>query len=197
MQRSHTPLYPKELEATIVLRGSRTLALRPIRSGDEEKLLAFHHHLSSDSIYCRYFSFHPELSRDELDHLTHVDYFNRLALVIEDGDELVGVARYERIADTSEAEVAFVIRDDYQHLGLGHRLFDSLAAAAWARHVETFTADTLGRNHDMIAVFRHSGFPVTSSVSAGEVSVRLSIDPQEDHGPLSPSHMTYLVHPWS
>lgn len=186
-----------ELEASIFLRGSRTLGLRPIRPEDEEKLLAFHHLLSTDSIYCRYFSYHPELSRDELHRLTHVDYVNRLALVIEDGGELVGVARYERSADTREAEVAFVIRDDYQHLGLGHRLFASLAAAAWARDVETFTAETLGRNHDMIAVFRHSGFPITSSVSAGEVSVRLSIDPRSDQGPMNPSRTTFLVHPWS
>ena len=93
--------------------------------------------------------------------------------------------------------MAFVIRDDYQHLGLGHRLFASLAAAAWARDVATFTAETLGRNHDMIAVFRHSGFPITSSVSAGEVSVRLSIDPQGDQGPMSPACTTFLVHPWS
>jgi GNAT superfamily N-acetyltransferase len=196
-QRSNTTLYPKELEASIFVKGGRTFELRPIRADDEEKLLAFHHHLSVDSIYCRYFSYHPELSPDELHHLTHVDYVSRLALVIEDGGDLVGVARYERDPETSAAEVAFVVRDDYQHLGLGHRLFASLAAAGWARGVTTFTAATLGRNHDMISVFRHSGFPVTSSVSAGEVSVRLSIDPQYDTGPLSPLHTTFLVHPWS
>ena len=53
-----------------------------------KKLLAFHPLLSTDSSYCRYFSYHPELSRDELHRLTHVDYVNRLALVIEDGGEL-------------------------------------------------------------------------------------------------------------
>jgi GNAT superfamily N-acetyltransferase len=170
--------YPKELESDIVFDENRTLKLRPIRGNDEEKLLSFHELLSADSIYCRYFSFHPKLSRDEVHHLTHVDYTNRLALVIEDGDELVGVARYDQYPGTSAAEVAFVVRDDYQHLGLGHRLFASLAAAAWPRGITVFSAVTLCRNHGMTSVFRHSGFPMTSSVSAGEISVRLSIKPQ-------------------
>jgi GNAT superfamily N-acetyltransferase len=117
-------------------------------------------------------------------------------LVIEDGDYLVGVARYERYPGTSEAEVAFVVRDDYQHLGLGHRLFSSLAGAAWSRGVRTFTAETLCRNRDMMSVFRHSGFPMTSSVSAGEFSVRLSIDPR-DGAERSSSPTTLRDPPWS
>jgi GNAT superfamily N-acetyltransferase len=169
--------YPQELEADVVLDDSRTLKIRPIRVDDEGRILTFHSHLSDDSIYCRYFSFHPELSRKEVAHLTHVDYDNRLALVVEDRDEIVGVARYDRYGGTSVAEVAFVVRDDYQHLGLGHKLFASLAAAASPRGITEFSAETLCRNHDMMSVFRHSGFPMTSSVSAGEISVRLSIEP--------------------
>jgi GNAT superfamily N-acetyltransferase len=176
-QAPTTPPYPKELEADIALDDSRTLKIRPIRADDEGRILTFHGHLSDDSIYCRYFSFHPELSRKEVEHLTHVDYDNRLALVIEDRDEIVGVARYDRYRGTSVAEVAFVVRDDYQHLGFGHRLFASLADAAWPRGITEFSAETLCRNHDMMSVFRHSGFPMTSSVSAGEISVRLSIEP--------------------
>ena len=79
-----------------------------------------------------------------------MDYVDRLALVIEDGDELVAVARYERYPDTPNAEVAFLVRDDYQHLGLGHRLLESLADAAWARHHHVLRRD-IGheRRHDL------------------------------------------------
>jgi GNAT superfamily N-acetyltransferase len=189
--------YPKELVERVIIAGARTVVLRPIRAEDEEKLLTFHSHLSPDSIYCRYFSFHPELSGEETYHLTHVDYDDRLALVFEDGDDLVGVARYERYPGTNDAEAAFVVRDDYQHLGLGHRLFARLAAAAWARGVTTFTAETLCRNHDMLAVFRHSGFPLTSSVSAGEISVRISLDPREFGDSTRTVSSVMRDHPWS
>jgi GNAT superfamily N-acetyltransferase len=188
--------YPEELVEKITITDGRTLTLRPIRADDDEKLLAFHYRLSADSIYCRYFSFHAELSSDEVHHLTRVDYGTRLALVLEDGDDLVGVARYERYPATSTAEVAFLVRDDYQHLGLGHRLFASLAAAAWARGVTTFTAETLCRNHDMMSVFHHSGFPLTSSISAGQISVRMSIDPRDAAASTDTSHTTIRDEPW-
>jgi GNAT superfamily N-acetyltransferase len=165
------------LETDIIVRTGATLHLRPIRGDDATKLIAFHHRLSFNSIYRRYFSVHPELSPAEVAHLTEVDYVDRLALVIEDGDELVGVGRYDRYPSTPTAEVAFVVRDDYQHLGLGHRLLEALADAARARGITTLSAETLFENHDMMSVFRHSGFPITTSISRGEIDVRLAIGP--------------------
>jgi GNAT superfamily N-acetyltransferase len=87
----------------------------------------------------------------------------------------VAVGRYDRCPGSTTAEVAFVVRDDYQHLGLGHRLLGALADAARARGITTLSAETMLVNHDMMAVFRHSGFPMTTSSEFGEVSMRLSI----------------------
>jgi GNAT superfamily N-acetyltransferase len=120
---------------------------------------------------------HPLLSDVEVAHLTQVDYVDRLALVIEDQGELVAVGRYDRYPETTRAEVAFLVRDDYQHLGLGSRLLGALARAAWARGITKFSAETLFTNAHMMAVFRHSGFPLKTSITDGEISVRFSIDP--------------------
>jgi GNAT superfamily N-acetyltransferase len=178
--------YPQELESDITVATGAKLRLRPIRSEDGEKLLAFHAHLSFDSIYRRYFSIHPELFPDELRHLINVDYVDRFAFVIEDGDELVAVGRYDRCPDTTTAEVAFVVRDDYQHLGLGHRLLDALVGAARARGITTFSAETLFSNREMMAIFRHSGYPLTTSVERGEVSVNFPIYAADDQEPSPP-----------
>lgn len=184
---SHQPLqhegwlpgqFPAELEADVEVANGAMMRLRPIRCGDAAKLVEFHTHLSFDSIYRRYFSLHPVLSTTEVRHFTQVDYVNRLALVVEDGDDLVAVGRYDRYPESTTAEVAFVVRDDYQHLGLGHRLLDALAAAAWERGITDFSAETLSSNRSMLSVFRHSGFPVTTSSEFNEVSVRFSIDPR-------------------
>jgi GNAT superfamily N-acetyltransferase len=171
--------FPAELQADVEVANGATLRLRPIRRDDAEKLVEFHALLSFDSIYRRYFSLHPVLSANEVKHFTQVDYVNRLALVVEDGDALVAVGRYDRYPESTTAEVAFVVRDDYQHLGLGHRLLEALAAAGWERGITDFSAETMSSNHDMMSVFRHSGFPVTSSSEFNEVSVRFSIDPQQ------------------
>ncbi len=169
--------YPKELITEVRVAAGAKFRLRPIRSEDAEKLVVFHAHLSFDSIYRRYFSLHPVLSADEVRHFTQVDFVDRLALVIEDGEDLVAVGRYDRYPESPTAEVAFVVRDDYQHLGLGHRLLGALAEAAWARGITTFSAETSLVNHDMLAVFRHSGFPMTTSSEFGGISVRLAIKP--------------------
>jgi GNAT superfamily N-acetyltransferase len=121
---------------------------------------------------------HPVLSTTEVKHFTQVDYVNRLALIVEDAGAIVAVGRYDRYPEGTTAEVAFVVRDDYQHLGLGHRLLDALAAAAWERGITEFSAETLSTNRAMLSVFRHSGFPVTTTSEYNEVSVRFAIDPQ-------------------
>jgi len=170
--------FPEELEADVQVANGATLRLRPIRCSDAEKLVEFHTHLSPDSIYRRYFSLHPVLSTTEVRHFTQVDYVNRLALVVEDGDALVAVGRYDRYPESTTAEVAFVVRDDYQYLGIGHRLLAALAAAAWERGITDFSAETLSTNRSMLSVFRHSGFLVTTTSEFNEISVRFSIEPR-------------------
>ena len=172
--------YPPELECDMATRDGRTLHLRPIRADDAEKLEAFHSRLSGDSIYRRYFLMPPTLSVAELTHLTQVDYVDRLALVIEDGEQLVAVGRYDRYPMTTRAEVAFVVADDHQHLGLGIELLERLADAAWVRGITTFSAETMVSNREMMSVFRRSGFPVASTFSDGEISVRFPIEPTEE-----------------
>jgi GNAT superfamily N-acetyltransferase len=169
--------YPDELEATLDLGGDVELHLRPIRSDDDKRLIDFHSRLSFDTVYRRFFSIHPELSPEEVRHFTNVDYVNRLALVVLDGDELIAVARYDRLPGTTTAEVAFVVRDTYQHLGLGPRLLTVLADAAWRRGITEFAAETLFTNRDMMSVFRHSGFPMRSERLDGDISVHFPIDP--------------------
>ncbi len=171
--------YPSELEGEMITRDGVTLRLRPIRPDDAEKLDAFHSRLSWDSIYRRYFLMHPSLSSAEVTHLTQVDYIDRLALVIEDGDQLVAVGRYDRYPSTTRAEVAFVVADDHQRLGLGLQLLEHLAEAAWARGITIFSAETMASNREMMSVFRHAGFPVASTFSDGEISVRFPIEPTD------------------
>lgn len=55
----------------------------------------------------------------------------------------------------SEAEVAFLVIDEYQHQGLATRLLKQLLRTGFARGIETFTADTLLTNFGMQALVTH------------------------------------------
>lgn len=124
------------------------------------------------------FSFMPKLSPEWVHRLTSVDYVDRLALVIECGGELVGVGRYDRCLPGDTAEVAFIVRDDYQRVGLAHQLLDALTRAAWDRGITEFSAVTMPSNREMMSVFHRSGYPVTMSLSQNEISVHFPIDPR-------------------
>src|ERR1700722_9306973 len=130
---SDTPPVPyrADMSFDIPLPRDLTLRVRPIRPDDALRLTDFHQRLSARSVYRRYLFAHPRLSDLEVDRFTHVDYVDRLAFVVEDTEQLIGVGRYERSPGTTEAEVAFVVADDYQHHGIGTILLERLADAAW------------------------------------------------------------------
>lgn len=171
--------YPAELVRDLETRDGKVVHLRPIQPEDDERLMEFHEHLSLRSVYRRFFFVHPKLSAVETEHFTHVDYVNRLALVIEHDGRVVGVGRYDRTAGTTDAEVAFVVADEFQHHGLGTILLEHLAVAALENGITAFVAETLAENRDMLGVFMNSGFHVTSSRDYGTVSLRFSIEPDD------------------
>lgn len=172
-------VYPDDLECDVTTSAGAVLHMRPIRPDDADELVHFHLNLSSGSVYRRYFAFHPELSQREVEHLTTVDYVDRLAFIVETDDRLVAVGRYDRIPDTDEAEVAFLVTDEFQNHGLGLLLLKHLADAARQRGITTFTAETQADNRGMLGVFKDSGFPVTSRIEEEVVSVSFPIEPTE------------------
>jgi RimJ/RimL family protein N-acetyltransferase len=171
--------YPSELARVVVTEHGDILHLRPIRPDDAELLVRFHRGLSPDSIYRRYFSIHPELSDAEVRHLTQVDYVDRFAFIVESGDALVGVGRFDRIPGTTEAEVAFIVADEFQHRGIGLLLLDHLADEAWSLGITEFTAETQADNRSMFGVFQASGFPVKAKLEDEVISARFPIQPTD------------------
>jgi GNAT superfamily N-acetyltransferase len=168
--------FPIELAGEFETTSGITVQVRPICPDDDHSLIEFHERLSAQSVYRRFFFLHPHLSVAEVERFTHVDYVGRLALVAESEGRFVAVGRYDRIAETSDAEVAFVVADDFQHQGIGTALLERLADAARTNGITVFVAQTLAENHQMLEVFRRSGFHVTSTTDFGTVSVRFSID---------------------
>jgi GNAT superfamily N-acetyltransferase len=167
--------------------------VRPIRPDDAARLVAFHEHLSFESIYRRFFSVHPELSDAEVTRFTCVDYVDRLALVVEENDRLMAVGRYDRTPGTTEAEVAFVVADEYQHHGIATTLLEHLAKAAWQNGIKTFIASTLAENREMLHVFAESGFQVSRVLAAGVVDVRFPIEPDAAYVAACASRLAHSV----
>ncbi len=169
--------YPAEFETDVVLADGATAHVRPIRPEDGPMLLAFHARQSPQSIYYRYFSPRPRLSERDVDHLIQLDYVDRMALIAIRGDEMIGVARYDRWRHRAEAEVAFFVDDANHGRGLATVLLEHLAVRAREIGVTAFTASVLPANRKMIGVFTAAGFETTTKFADGVVEVRLGLMP--------------------
>jgi RimJ/RimL family protein N-acetyltransferase len=162
-------------ERVVPTSDGRQLRMRAIEGTDEERLVAFHATLSEDSVYFRFFAPHPRLAPQEVFRFTHVDGDARAALVVLDEDRIVAVGRYDRLGESDEAEIAFVVGDAYQHQGLATALLHALADLARRQGIGTFVAVTLPENRKMRAVFRDAGFDVHSEFRDGCVDVHFDI----------------------
>ncbi len=169
--------YPERWESEVVLSDGGTMALRPIRPDDAERIVAFHERQSPESIYFRFFSPRPRLSERDLERFTRVDYVDRMAFVGLIGDELVGVARYDRHRARSDAEVAFFIDDAHHGRGMATVLLEYLAEAAREAGISGFTASVLPQNRKMLGVFTQAGFTASSRFEDGVIEVQLDIEP--------------------
>ena len=172
--------YPLEFERDLTTSTGYVVHVRPIRPDDDGRLIAFHEDLSARSVYRRFFFVHPELSPAEVKRFTNVDYVDRMALIVELDGRFIAVGRYDRDPGSEEAEVAFIVTDEFQRRGIASLLLEQLAEAAWHAGIQRFTAQTHADNAGMIRVFKTSGFPVSSAMEQGVVTLRFPIEPTDE-----------------
>lgn len=165
-----------EWTSTVVLGDGDTAVIRPIRPDDAATLAAFHARQSAESRYRRYFTPKPTLDDKLLDRFTHVDMADRGAFVVELHGEFVAWASYERWQQRDDAEVAFQVDDHQQGKGIATLLLEHLAALARANGITRFTAQTLGDNRGMLAVFARAGWPLTRTFDSGVVDIDFPLD---------------------
>ena len=161
-----------------MLRDGSTAHLRPIRPDDGDALVAFYARVSEQSKYFRFFAPYPVLSDRDVERFTHVDHAKRVAFVITRADDIIAVGRYDAL-DEHEAEIAFLVQDDYQGRGLGQLLLEHLAEAGRERGFERFVAEVLPENTRMIQVFREQGYAVADDFEDGVLRLEFSIDPTD------------------
>ncbi|UGT66444.1 GNAT family N-acetyltransferase [Nocardia gipuzkoensis] len=175
------PPPPQHWFADVLASDGGVVRLRPITPADAEPLQEFHGALSDRTRYLRYFGPYPRISPKDLYRTTHMDYHDRVGLVLELGEAIVAVGRYELLERDGPraAEVAFVVADGHQGRGLGSILLEHLAGAAAENKIETFVAEVLAENTVMVTVFRDAGYQVERSRDGSVLHLEFAIDPTE------------------
>jgi len=117
---------------------------------DGEPLRRLFYRLSPESVYRRFLSpiSRPEQARPE--RLLDVDHQEREAVVAVQDGEIVGVARYFRWPDSSAAELAVVVADDWQRQGLATRMLSRLVQQALTAGIDHFTLTMQADNRGVL-----------------------------------------------
>lgn len=141
--------------------------IRPIRPDDEQFMVKFHKGLSERSVYMRYFeslslavrTAHSRLSRICFADPVRDTVLVALSLNEHTGEQkILGVGRLSKLSDPSNAEVALLVLDEFQGLGLGRELLRWIVQSARAQKITRIEAEMLRDNTAIQRVLKKSGF---------------------------------------
>jgi acetyltransferase len=161
--------YPVKYIGSWTMKNGSQVTMRPIRPEDEPLIAKFHGTLSDRSVYLRYFHMErlsTRVAHERLIQKCFIDYDRELALVADFENlqthehEILGVGRLTKLRGDEAAEVAVLIGDPYQGLGLGTELVRRLIAAARDEKLQQIIAHILPENAGMRALAERFGFQI-------------------------------------
>jgi acyl-CoA hydrolase/GNAT superfamily N-acetyltransferase len=170
--------YPASLETERTTRTGLELFLRPVKISDEPLLKDFFYALSDRSLYRRFISMRKDMPHERLQEFVIIDYTKEMVIlaVRNEGEReaVVGIGQYGMDEPTHSAEVAFVVRDDYQNQGVGRELLAYLTLLAKKQGLLGFTAEVLMENQPMMHLFKSMGFDLETRSEAGVYELRMA-----------------------
>jgi acyl-CoA hydrolase/GNAT superfamily N-acetyltransferase len=162
---------PKEVRTTMLLDDGSLISFRAMQPTDEPGTRDLFYSLSQEAVYYRYMSHMKRIPRKQLQNFVYIDHRNDVAIVgtvpEAHGEDIIAIGRYYLDQKTNRAEVAFVVRDDWQKQGIGGFIMKHLAIIAKRNGIAGFTAEVMRDNKAMQAVINHSGMKVRSKLNEG------------------------------
>jgi len=111
--------------------------------------------------------------------LTHINYnsdFALVAVVQEDGkDSIIAVARYGYEPEENVTDFAIVVRDDWQHYGLGRSLLLKIFAIGKEHGIFCFVSIIDSTNKIMKQILRKLDYTVKYSYRSGATQVEILV----------------------
>ena len=156
--------YPTKYIQPWRCRDGRSVLLRPIRPEDEPLERDLLTGLSPESSRFRFFYIIKDISHDMLSRFCNIDYSREIAIIAESTSNgkrrNVGVGRLIIQPDTETAEFATLVADDFQAVGLGHKLTDMLIGIAQEKGLKSMYGVILKDNAKMVGLARSLGFTI-------------------------------------
>ena len=180
-------LFLEGYKRTYNLKSGKTIEFRPLLPSDEFAYRNFFYSLKEKTIYLRFFHkvklFPHEIAQKQW---SIIDYHKNMSILglsqIGGHKEIVAIGTYV-MENEDHAEVAFVVREDFQNMGLTTFLINLLETIAIENGYKGFTANVLSENTAMIHVFKKK-YPhaKTTKIGGGEISLQMDFEPSKSSG---------------
>ena len=171
-------LFLEEYKRNVVLKNGKNVEFRPLLPSDEFAYRNFFYSLQEKTIYFRFF-YRMQLFSHEVvqKQWASVDYRKNMSIVglVQKGGhkEIMSIGSYAD--DGGRAEVAFVVREDYQGLGTASFMLEMLENIARENDYTGFSATVLKENAAMLHVFKKR-YPQATIKSSGGGDIEIIMD---------------------
>ena len=174
--------YPKKYEILWLLKNGQEVLLRPIKPEDEPMWLEMFQSLSEESIRYRFFQMLKDTPHEVRVRYCNIDYDREIALVaemVENGKrKILGVARLSIESDETSGEMAFLVSDYWQGLGLGTKMVDYVLDIAKEKGIDKVNAIILQDNYRALSLTKKMGFNI-EYLTDGTVKATLNLKEED------------------
>jgi RimJ/RimL family protein N-acetyltransferase len=177
MPREPSTFLRSKAPLEVILGEDFPVRLRPIVRSDEERVHRAFELLSPDSRMNRFWEKSREISAARAKNLTDTDESDHVAWIAlcpddEDFPGYAGASFWRDREDSSRAELAFTVADEWQRSGLATLLFSVLWFDGWQLGIRTFHGSCRIQNLAMAEWWEGVG----GNVERGSREFRLSLD---------------------
>ncbi|MFO7963525.1 MAG: GNAT family N-acetyltransferase [Desulfobacterales bacterium] len=151
-------LFIEKYKSTITLKNGKSMEVRPLLPSDEFAFRNFYYSLQEHTIFLRFF-YDMKLFSHEVVQMewSKVDYRKNMSLIglikVGGHKEIKAIGSYAE-GGNDTAEIAFVISEEFQGLGIASQLLDKLEKIARENGYKRFGASVMRENMAMLRVFR-------------------------------------------
>ena len=154
--------YPKKYEMLWPLKNGQEVLLRPIKPEDEPMWLEMFQSFSEEAIRYRFFQILKDTPHEVRVRYCNIDYDREIAIIAELAEngrrKILGVTRLSIESDGKSGEMAFIVTDYWQGLGLGTKMVDYVLDIAKEKGVEKIYAIMLPDNYRALNLTKKTGF---------------------------------------
>jgi GNAT superfamily N-acetyltransferase len=169
-----------EIATDHIFKGGLKVRFRAIKPSDETVMRRLFYRFSNKTVYSRFFYPISTMPHDKMQEYVNVDYSRVMSVValVEENDQetIIAEARFVKDELSAYGDVAFVVDEKYQGMGIATYIYEMLIRLAKERGLKGFTAEVLQANKGMMKVFEKGHLPINARVKDGIYKLTIPFD---------------------